>query len=84
VYGTIAPRPALCSALSEQLHIPSVSAQAEVVQPTERKRFPILPHSVDTDETVRHAVASGNVTAPSVVVLSVYVPSALATNVPVV
>src|SRR6188508_3293962 len=46
--------------------------------------LPTLLHSTGTEEIDRHDAASGNVTDPVVVVLSVYVPSALATNEPVV
>jgi hypothetical protein len=45
---------------------------------------PILSQATGTDETERHAALSGNETLPDVIVLSRYVPSALATKVPVV
>jgi hypothetical protein len=48
------------------------------------KMLPTLSQATGTDETERHAVASGNVIDPVVLVLSLYVPSALAMKVPVV
>jgi hypothetical protein len=50
----------------------------------EGKILPTLSHPTATEEIDRQFGASGNVTVPVVVVLSVYVPSALAVNVPVV
>jgi len=45
---------------------------------------PAFSHVTGTDDTVKHEGGRGNVTDPVVVVLSVYVPSALATKEPVV
>jgi hypothetical protein len=78
------PSPACCSVPSEQLHWPFVSTQLATFQPAAEKMFAARSHATATDETERQLGASGNVTEPVVVVLSVYVPSSFATNVPVV
>jgi hypothetical protein len=84
VYGTIAPSPPCCSAVSAQLHWPSPPVHLATSQPAAMKMAPILSQLTGTEETERHAALSGNETLPVVVVLSRYVPSALATKVPVV
>lgn len=78
------PAPPCCSVLSVQLHFPLVSLHAALVQPSAVKMLPAFSHDTGTDEMERHEAASGNVTEPFVVVLSVYVPSAFAVYVPVV
>jgi hypothetical protein len=71
-------------AVAEQLHWPlALFEQVAVAQPAAVKRLPILAHSTLTDETDRHAALNGNVMEPVVVVLSAYVPLALAVHVPV-
>ena len=69
-------------AVAEQLHWPFSSEQV-AGQPRTSNWPPILEHSTLTDETVRHCVVNGNVMEPVVVVLSSYVPLALAVHVPV-
>jgi hypothetical protein len=82
--GEITPMPPDWSAVTEQLHWPLVLVeQVAVFHPTAVNAFPILEHSMSTDETDRQSGASGHVKEPVVVVASVYVPSDLAVHVPV-
>jgi len=67
-----------------QLHFLFVSVHVVVVQPNAEKTLPAFSQVTATDEMDRQASSTGNVAEPVVRVLSVYVPSALATKVPVV
>jgi len=64
-------------AVSEHVHCPFVSVQADVAQPRAGKMVPAFSHETGTDEIVRQAADNGNVTEPVVVVLSRYDPSLL-------
>src|SRR5580765_1949314 len=71
-------------AVAVQLQWPPASfAHATVFQPSAVMLPAILLQSTWTDETDRHAGARGNAIDPVVTVLSVYVPLALAVQVPV-
>jgi hypothetical protein len=83
-FAYITPRPPFWLAVAEQLHWPLASAEHFAVShPAAVKTPDIFEHSTGVDETVRHEVASGKVIEPVVIVLSEYVPSALAVQVPV-
>ena len=77
------PIPPLCSAEAVQLHCPAVVVHV-AFQPMAEKMFAILSQATATDETERHEGANGKVMVPLVVVPSVYEPSDLAVQVPVV
>ena len=65
------------------MHLPFVSTHV-ALQPMAEKMFAILSQVTATDETERHEGANGKVMVPLVVVPSVYEPSDLAVQVPVV
>jgi hypothetical protein len=81
--GTV-PSAASCWVVSEQLHPSPASVHAPPFQPVALKMLATLLQATGTDEIERHEAASGKMTEPVVVVLSVNVPSALATKLPVV
>jgi hypothetical protein len=71
-------------AVAEQLHWPLASVEhSAVFHPAAVKTPDIFEHSTGVDETVRHEVDNGKFIEPVVIVLSEYVPSALAVQVPV-
>jgi hypothetical protein len=76
--------PPVWLAVAEQLHWPLASVeQVAVAHPAAVKVPDILEHSTGVDETTRHEEDNGKVIEPVVIVLSEYVPSALAVHVPV-
>ena len=68
---------------AEQLHFPPLGEQV-AFQPSGEKASAAFSQVTATDETVRQSLPSDMFAEPVVVVLSVYVPSALAVKVPVV
>src|SRR5688572_19188296 len=67
---------------AEQLHFPPVTEQV-AFHPSGEKASAAFSQVTGTDETVRQSSPSDMVAEPVVIVLSVYVPSALAVKVPV-